>query len=145
MRQLFKGVIALSKGNYKRQITLLTNIFTPREIVFIADEFNNMVNEINDSYKKLKTKNKELKLLDAFRSNLVDTVSHELRTPLTSIRGYTSRLLRTDIEIDEETKHKSLLIIKQINGESRQRRVVLIPLILRLVRKPKPKSPSKGP
>ena len=113
MRQLFKGVIALSKGNYKRQITLLTNIFTPREIVFIADEFNNMVNEINDSYKKLKTKNKELKLLDAFRSNLVDTVSHELRTPLTSIRGYTSRLLRTDIEIDEETKHKSLLIIKQ--------------------------------
>ena len=51
--------------------------------------------------------------MDSFRSNLVDTVSHELRTPLTSIRGYTSRLLRTDIKIDEETKHKSLLIIKQ--------------------------------
>lgn len=113
IRQLFKGIIALSKGNYKRQITLLTNIFTPREIIFLANEFNSMVNEINASYKKLKQKNKELKLLDGFRSNLVDTVSHELRTPLTSIRGYTSRLLRNDIEIDEETKHKSLLIIKQ--------------------------------
>lgn len=113
IRQLFKGIIALSKGNYKRQISVITNIFTPIEIIFLADEFNKMVNEINISYKKLKQKNKELKQLDSFRSNLVDTVSHELRTPLTSIRGYTSRLLRTDIEIDEETKHKSLLIIKQ--------------------------------
>ena len=89
------------------------NVLTPREIIFLAEEFNSMIEEINASYKKLKQKNKELKQLDNFRSNLVDTVSHELRTPLTSIRGYTSRLLRTDIEIDEETKHKSLLIIKQ--------------------------------
>lgn len=113
MRQLFKGLMALSKGNYKRQIRLLTNIFTPHEIVFLASEFNKMVNEINVSYKKLKQKNKELKLLDEFRSNLVDTVSHEFRTPLTSIKGYTSRLLRQDIKIDEETTHKSLMVIKQ--------------------------------
>ncbi len=113
IRQLFKGIIAVSRGNYKKQITPLTNVFTPREILFLSEEFNSMINEINASYKKLKEKNKELKLLDSFRSNLVDTVSHELRTPLTSIRGYTSRLLRTDIEIDEETRHKSLLIIKQ--------------------------------
>lgn len=113
MRQLFKGIIAVSRGNYKRPIEPLTNIMTPREIILLTEEFNSMIDEINASYKKLKQKNKELKLLDSFRSNLVDTVSHELRTPLTSIRGYTSRLLRTDIEIDEETKHKSLLIIKQ--------------------------------
>lgn len=113
IRQLFKGLIALSKGNYRRQIRLLTNIFTPYEIVFLASEFNKMVSEINISYKQLKQKNRELKLLDEFRSNLVDTVSHEFRTPLTSIKGYTSRLLRQDIKIDEETKHKSLMIIKQ--------------------------------
>ncbi|MBQ4122996.1 hypothetical protein IJD44_04655 [bacterium] len=113
MRQLFNGITAASKGNYQRQISLLTSIFTPREIVFFSDEFNKMVGKINESYKELQQKNKRLKQLDAFRSNLVDTVSHELRTPLTSIRGYTSRLLRTDIEIDEETKHKSLLIIKK--------------------------------
>lgn len=113
IRQLFKGITAVSKGNYSRQISLLTNVFTPREIIFLADEFNVMIREINDSYEKLKEKNKELKLLDNFRSNLVDTVSHELRTPLTSIRGYTSRLLRKDIEIDEVTKRKSLKIIKQ--------------------------------
>ena len=113
IRQLFKGVIAVSRGNYKKPITPLINVLTPREIIFLAEEFNSMIEEINASYKQLKQKNKELKQLDSFRSNLVDTVSHELRTPLTSIRGYTSRLLRTDIEIDEETKRKSLHIIKQ--------------------------------
>lgn len=113
IKQLFKGIMALSKGNYKRQVKLLTNVFTPYEIIFLAIEFNKMVNEINHSYKQLKTKNKELKQLDEFRSDLIDTVSHEFRTPLTSIKGYTSRLLRKDIEIDEETKNKSLMIIKQ--------------------------------
>ncbi len=113
MRQLFKGLMALSKGNYKRKIRLLTNVFTPFEIVFLAQEFNKMVNEINNSYRQLKQKNKELKILNEFRSNLIDTVSHEFRTPLTSIKGYTSRLLRQDIVIDDETRHKSLMIIKQ--------------------------------
>ena len=113
IRQLFKAVIALSKGNYQRQIRLLTTSFTPYEIVFLANEFNNMASEIHKTYLQLKRKNVELKALNEFRSNLIDTVSHELRTPLTSIQGYTSRLMRQDIVIDEETKQKSLRIIKE--------------------------------
>ena len=113
IKQLFKGIMALSKGNYKRKIRLISKIFTPFELVFLANEFNAMVDEINLSYRQIIQKNKELKKLDELRSNLVDTVSHELRTPLTSIKGYTSRLLRQDIQIDEETKQKSLKIIKR--------------------------------
>ena len=113
IRQLFKAIIAISKGNYERRIRLLTNIFTPFEIVFLGNEFNRMVNQIHKSYIQLKKKNKELKQVNEFRSNMIDTVSHELRTPLTSIQGYTSRLLRQDIQIDEETKQKSLKIIKK--------------------------------
>lgn len=113
IRQLFKAIIAISKGNYERRIRLLTNIFTPFEIVFLGNEFNKMINQIHKSYIQLKKKNKELKQLNEFRSNMIDTVSHEFRTPLTSIQGYTSRLLRQDIEIDEETKQKSLKIIKK--------------------------------
>lgn len=113
IRQLFKGIIAISKGNYDRQIRLLTTAFTPHEIVFLAFEFNRMASEIRKSYIQLKKNNKELKQLNEFRSNLIDTVSHELRTPLTSIQGYTSRLMRQDIVIDDETKHKSLRIIKE--------------------------------
>ena len=113
IRQLFKAVIAISKGNYQRQIRLLTTSLTPYEVVFMANEFNNMASEIHKSYIELKKKNAELKELNEFRSNLLDTVSHELRTPLTSIQGYTSRLMRQDIVIDEETKQKSLRIIKE--------------------------------
>lgn len=113
IRQLFKAIIALSKGNYQRQIRLLSTSFTPFELVFLANEFNNMASEIHKSYLELQHKNIELKQLNEFRSNLIDTVSHELRTPLTSIQGYTSRLMRQDIVIDEETKQKSLRIIKE--------------------------------
>lgn len=113
IRQLFKGIIAISKGNYGRQIRLLTTAFTPHEIIFLAFEFNRMATEIHKSYIQLKKNNIELKQLNEFRSNLIDTVSHELRTPLTSIQGYTTRLMRQDIVIDEETKQKSLRIIKE--------------------------------
>ena len=110
IRQLFKAIIALSKGNYEHQIRLYKTSFTPYEIVFLVNEFNQMASEIHKSYTELTAKNKELK---EFRSNLIDTVSHELRTPLTSIQGYTSRLMRNDIVIDDETKQKSLRIIKE--------------------------------
>ena len=113
IKQLFKGIMALSKGNYKRKIRLISNVFTPFELVFLATEFNKMVEEINLSYRQILQKNKELKQLDELRSNLIDTVSHEFRTPLTSIKGYTSRLLRQDIEIDKETEAKSLKVIKR--------------------------------
>lgn len=113
IRQLFKGIIAISKGNYQRRIRLLTNVFTPYEIIFLAFEFNKMASQIHKSYLQLKKNNIELKELNEFRSNLIDTVSHEFRTPLTSIQGYTSRLLRQDIMIDEETKQKSLRTIKK--------------------------------
>ena len=113
IRQLFKGITAISKGNYDKKIHLIKRIFTPHEIVFLAKEFNYMTNKINVSYKDLKKKNKELKKLNEFRENLVNATSHEFRTPLTSIIGYTSRLLRQDITLDDETKVKSLKIIKQ--------------------------------
>lgn len=122
IRQLFKGIMALTKGNYKRKVRLLTNVFTPYETIFLAIEFNKMADEINNTYKQLKHSNRELKKLDEFRSNLIDTVSHEFRTPLTSIKGYTSRLLRQDIELDEETRQKSLKIIK--NQSERLSRMV---------------------
>lgn len=113
IRQLFKAIIAISKGNYGRRIRLLTNIFTPFELVFLGSEFNKMSSQIHKADIKLKKKNKELKQLNEFRSNMIDTVSHEFRTPLTSIQGYTSRLLRQDIEIDEETRQKSLKTIRR--------------------------------
>lgn len=113
IRQLFKGIMAIAKGNYKRQIRLITNPFTPYEIVFLATEFNKMAHQLQKTYIELGKTNKELNEMNEFRKNLIDTVSHELRTPLTSIQGYSSRLLRQDIVIDRETQQKSLRIIHE--------------------------------
>ena len=112
IRQLFKGITAISKGNYDKKIHLIKRIFTPHEVVFLAKEFNYMANKINVSHKDLREKNKELEKLNKFREDLINSTSHEFRTPLTSIIGYTSRLLRHDIELDEETKVHSLVTIK---------------------------------
>ena len=112
-RQLFKAIMAIGKGNYKRQIRLITSPFTPHEMVFLASEFNKMAHQLQKTYIQLDKQNKELNEMNEFRKNLVDTVSHELRTPLTSIQGYTSRLLRNDIVIDKETQIKSLNIIHE--------------------------------
>ncbi len=113
MRQLLKGVSALSKGNYERKIRLIKNIFSPYEMYYLTKQFNYMARKINASYKELSKKNIELEKLNEFRSNLVSATSHEFRTPLTSIIGYSSRLMRQDIVLDETMKMKSLKIIKE--------------------------------
>ncbi len=112
-RQLIKGVKAMGEGNYFRRIRLITNAFTPYEIVYLTLEFNRMARKTADSWQTIQEANRKLAQMDEFKSNLIDTVSHELRTPLTSIKGYTSRLLRYDSTLDSEARIKSLKIVKQ--------------------------------
>jgi signal transduction histidine kinase len=112
-RQLIKGVKAVGEGNYFRRIRLITNYFTPYEIVYLTLEFNRMARKTADSWQAIQEANRKLAQMDEFKSNLIDTVSHELRTPLTSIKGYTSRLLRYDSSLDAETRIKSLKVVKQ--------------------------------
>lgn len=113
LAQLFKALSAMAAGNYRRKVRLIKDFFTPYEFAYLVEKFNIMANKIDESYNELQKANEELSKLDKLKSNLIDTVSHEFRTPLTSIKGYTSRLLRSDINIDEETKVKSLKVIKQ--------------------------------
>lgn len=112
-RQLIKAVTAIAEGKYSRRIRLIKGYFTPYEIVYLANEFNSMAEKISLTLKALQEANEKLAQLDKLKSNLIDTVSHELRTPLTSIRGYTSRLMRQDVEIPEDLRRKSLKVIKE--------------------------------
>lgn len=113
LTQLFKAIAAIGKGNYRRKVRLIRDFFTPYEIVFLMSKFNDMAQKIDDGYEEVSKANKKLSKLDKLKSNLIDTVSHEFRTPLTCIKGYTSRLLRSDINLSDEMRIKSLKVIKQ--------------------------------
>lgn len=54
-----------------------------------------------------------LRKVDQLKSELLSVVSHELRTPLASIKGYTSSLLRVDVDWDDETRREFLQIIEE--------------------------------
>ena len=53
------------------------------------------------------------KELDEMKSQLLATVSHELRTPLASIKGFTTTLLRDDVEWDDSSRREFLSIIDE--------------------------------
>lgn len=112
-RQLIKGVKAMGDGNYFRRIRLLTNFFTPYEIVYLTLEFNRMARKTADSWQTIQEANRKLAQMDEFKSNLIDTVSHEFRTPLTIIKGNASRMLRYEASLDGETRQRNIKAIKQ--------------------------------
>ncbi len=112
-RQLIKGVKAMGDGNYFRRIRLLSNFFTPYEIVYLTLEFNRMARKTADSWQTIQEANQKLAQMDEFKSTLIDTVSHEFRTPLTIIKGNVSRLGRYDATLDGETRQKHIKAIRQ--------------------------------
>lgn len=113
IKQLIKAISALEKGNYSRRIRLIKDPLTPYEVIFLAEKFNHMAQKIHESYQNLQNANYQLSNLDKLKSDLIDTVSHEFRTPLTCIKGYTSRLLRSDINLNRDIKTQSLKVIRQ--------------------------------
>lgn len=90
-------------------------VFSEEEVHVVGLVVRQLGVALNQIYQwqTIQDANAKLAKLDELKSNLIDAVSHELRTPLTSIKGYTSRLLRYDTQIDEATRQKSLKIVKQ--------------------------------
>lgn len=82
---------------------------------------------------RLSRQEEEARLLretDRLKSEFLSIVSHELRTPLTSVKGYTTSLLREDVEWDPETQREFLVGIDERADELRD----LIDKVLQMAR-----------
>lgn len=95
VNRLIESTQKISAGNFSERL----EIDTDDEIGYLARNFNNMADVIEDKIRALENVSED-------KQRFIDNMTHELRTPLTSIIGYAD-FLRNN-ECDEETKVQSL-------------------------------------
>lgn len=78
--------------------------FIARQIVLLVER-----QYLQQAYSVLEQQSHESRLQEDF----ISTITHELRTPLGFIKGYTTTLLRSDTNWDQETQQEFLRIIDQ--------------------------------
>ena len=88
--------------------------FAPEDIElakFIAQQISLLIERehLQQEYRLLEEQQQQIRLQDDF----VSTITHELRNPLGFIKGYTTTLLRSDTQWDQNTQQEFLNIIDQ--------------------------------
>jgi signal transduction histidine kinase len=84
LERLLSGVRRAQEGRVDERVEVGSN----DEIQVLADAFNAMADQQQQTIERLREANRELESLDQAKADLLANVSHELRTPLTALRGY---------------------------------------------------------
>ncbi len=82
--ELQAGVRRIRAG----RLDVRVKIRSEDEVQELAEAFNGMTEDFQQSIERLRSANQELQALDQVKANLVANVSHELRTPLTALKGF---------------------------------------------------------
>ncbi|MEB3340925.1 ATP-binding protein [Okeania sp.] len=64
-----------------------------KELVILAESFNHMTQQLEESFNDLETKNQELQHLDELKDEFLANTSHELRTPLNGMIGIAESMI----------------------------------------------------
>ena len=80
---------ALSKGQWNNTV----RVERAYELGVLAQAFNSMASQLQESFTALEAKNAELQQLDKLKDEFLANTSHELRTPLNGIIGIAESLI----------------------------------------------------
>lgn len=106
VRDVASGASQIAAGDLSTRIAQRG----PAEIRELTSAFNSMAESVQHGRRRLEIQNEQLRQSERAKSELIAIVSHELRTPLSSILGYTSLILKRDL--DQETLHRYVEIIE---------------------------------
>lgn len=124
---LTEAASSFKSGDYSKRV----EINTDDEIEELAEAFNLMRENILENEEHLKSrlkdvtqkyivlvnelekKNNELRSVNSFKSEILDSVSHEIRTPLTKILSYSELLLNPELGDNPEIRVKSAETIRK--------------------------------
>ncbi|MGQ4647775.1 response regulator [Lyngbya aestuarii] len=107
--RLAAAAAQISKGNLHVQV----NIRSQNELGVLADSFNHMGRQLQESFSTLEAKNQELQRLDRLKDEFLANTSHELRTPLNGMIGLAESLIDGAAGPVSESQRKNLLMIAQ--------------------------------
>ncbi|MEM7162525.1 MAG: HAMP domain-containing sensor histidine kinase [Bacteroidota bacterium] len=108
LKPIESSMMAFQNGDLDARIEENTGDFKA-----IANAYNSMANEIQQSFEKIKS-------VDQFRKEFIANISHDLRSPLVVMKGYAETLQLKGQELDNKTRDKYLEYIiessKQTEG-----------------------------
>ncbi len=107
VRDLMEGAVRVAGGNLMQRVPVRSK----DEVGVLAQTFNNMAGQLQESFDTLEAQNEELQRLDKLKDEFLANTSHELRTPLNGIIGLAESIIDGATGPLQDATRKNLSLI----------------------------------